>query len=95
MWVSRGVHPNWRGQLQTFAAGTGHELVDVDLTDGVSAWPSEGEPGAILLHASDIAGASGLEPASLERALAAPVSAEGDGALIRSSDADVLRAAGG
>ena len=65
VWVSRGVHPNWRGQLHTFAAGTGHELVDVDLADGVSAWPSEGEPGAILLQypnylgcLDDIAGAA-------------------------------------
>jgi len=50
VWVSRGVHPNWRHQLRTFAAGTGHELVDVDLVDGITAWPSDGEPGAVLLQ---------------------------------------------
>jgi murein DD-endopeptidase MepM/ murein hydrolase activator NlpD len=39
-------------------------------------------PGAILLQVSDISSASGLAPRSLRRALA-PVSAEGDGALLR------------
>jgi murein DD-endopeptidase MepM/ murein hydrolase activator NlpD len=41
-------------------------------------------PGALLLGSTDISSASGLEPGSLERALVAPVSSEGDGALIRS-----------
>jgi hypothetical protein len=36
-----------------------------------------------LLGAADISSASGLEPGALERALVAPVSAEGDGALLR------------
>ena len=40
-------------------------------------------PGAFLLGAADISSASGLEPGALERALVAPVSAEGDGALLR------------
>jgi murein DD-endopeptidase MepM/ murein hydrolase activator NlpD len=39
------------------------------------------QPGAILLQASDISAANGLEPASLRRAFA-PVSAESDGALL-------------
>jgi murein DD-endopeptidase MepM/ murein hydrolase activator NlpD len=39
-------------------------------------------PGAILLQAADISTASGLDPASLERALA-PASSENDGALLR------------
>jgi murein DD-endopeptidase MepM/ murein hydrolase activator NlpD len=39
------------------------------------------KPGAILLQASDISSANGLDPASLQRALA-PLSAEGDGALL-------------
>jgi hypothetical protein len=38
---------------------------------------------AVLLGSTDISSASGLEPGSLERALAAPVSSEGDGALLR------------
>jgi murein DD-endopeptidase MepM/ murein hydrolase activator NlpD len=41
-------------------------------------------PGVLLLGSTDISSASGLEPGSLERALVAPVSSEGDGALIRS-----------
>jgi murein DD-endopeptidase MepM/ murein hydrolase activator NlpD len=42
------------------------------------------KPAAVMLGSTDISSASGLEPGSLERALVAPVSAEGDGALIRS-----------
>ena len=41
------------------------------------------KPAAVLLGSTDISSASGLEPGSLEKALVAPVSAEGDGALIR------------
>jgi len=40
------------------------------------------KPGAILLQVSDISSASGLDPGSLRRAMA-PVSAEGDGGLLR------------
>ena len=39
------------------------------------------KPGAILLQASDISSGTGLDPASLRRAIA-PVATEGDGALI-------------
>jgi glycine cleavage system P protein (glycine dehydrogenase) subunit 1 len=38
VWVSGGVHPHWRAALATFAAGTGHRLVDVPLRDGVTDW---------------------------------------------------------
>jgi murein DD-endopeptidase MepM/ murein hydrolase activator NlpD len=44
------------------------------------------KPGAIVLQVSDISTASGLDPGSLERAVA-PASAEGDGALLRLSAA--------
>jgi murein DD-endopeptidase MepM/ murein hydrolase activator NlpD len=40
-------------------------------------------PAALLLGSTDISSASGLEPGSLERALTVPVSAEGDGVLVR------------
>jgi glycine dehydrogenase subunit 1 len=50
VWVSRGVHPNWRETMRTYAAGTGHDIVDIDLADGLTTWPSEGEPGAVLLQ---------------------------------------------
>jgi glycine dehydrogenase subunit 1 len=53
MLVSRGVNPLWRETMTTFAAGTGHELVDVPLQDGRTAWP-------------DLTGASGAaSPAAL------------------------------
>ena len=41
------------------------------------------KPGAILLQVSDISTASGLRPGSVARAFVAPVSAEGDGSLVR------------
>jgi glycine dehydrogenase subunit 1 len=70
VWVSRGVHPNWRATLDTFAQGTGHQLVDAPLVDGVTQWPTDGggeAPGALLLQypnflgcLDDIAGAAAL-----------------------------------
>jgi glycine dehydrogenase subunit 1 len=48
VWVSRGLNPSWRAVLGTFAAGTGHRLVDVPLADGTTDWPAaaaaEGDP---------------------------------------------------
>ena len=42
VWVSAGLHPNWRAVLATFAAGTGHRLVEVALDEGRTAWPEPG-----------------------------------------------------
>jgi len=53
VWVSRGVHPNWRQVLATFAAGTGHDLVDVPLAGGITAWSNQASteaPGALLVQ---------------------------------------------
>ncbi len=50
VWVSRGVHPHWRQVMATYAAGTGHDLVDVPLEDGTTAWPADGEPAAVLVQ---------------------------------------------
>jgi murein DD-endopeptidase MepM/ murein hydrolase activator NlpD len=61
----------------SFAAGRGW-------APPVPASATAPRPGAFLLGSTDISSASGLEPGSLERALTAPVSAEGDGALLRS-----------
>jgi glycine dehydrogenase subunit 1 len=47
--VSRGVNPLWRETMQTFAAGTGHDLVDVPLRDGRTDWSDGGEAPAALL----------------------------------------------
>ena len=44
VWLSAGVPPHWRAVLRTFAAGTGHVLVDVPLHDGLTGWPSAGAP---------------------------------------------------
>jgi glycine dehydrogenase subunit 1 len=50
VWVSRGVHPNWRAMLRTFAAGTGHHIVDIPLREGSTDWPTEDTPGAVLVQ---------------------------------------------
>ncbi len=42
--VSCGVHPHWRAVLGTFAAGTGHELVEVPLVAGRTDWDAVAEP---------------------------------------------------
>src|SRR5215469_8482243 len=49
--VSRGLNPTWREVLRTFAAGTGHEIADAVLTDGVTDWDSSGdvEPGVVVV----------------------------------------------
>ena len=61
VWVSGGLHPHWRGVVQTFAAGTGHRLVDVPLTDGVTDWSSMVDggnepPGALLVASPNYLG---------------------------------------
>jgi glycine dehydrogenase subunit 1 len=50
VWVSRGVNPNWREVMRTYAAGTGHDLVELPLSGGTTALPADGEPAAILLQ---------------------------------------------
>lgn len=56
VWVSGGLHPSWREVLATFAAGTGHQLVDVPIRDGVTDWAAAeaagGDPPAALLAAA-------------------------------------------
>jgi glycine dehydrogenase subunit 1 len=56
VWLSRGVHPNWRQVMATMAGGTGHRLVDVPLDDGLSWFPSEGAPGAIVVQSPNYLG---------------------------------------
>lgn len=38
--LSQGVHPHWRETVRTFAKGTGYEIVEVPLRDGVTQWAS-------------------------------------------------------
>jgi glycine dehydrogenase subunit 1 len=50
VWVSAGVHPHWRAVLRTFAAGTGHRVVEIPLVDGRTAWPDAGgEPPGVVV----------------------------------------------
>jgi glycine dehydrogenase subunit 1 len=46
VWVSGGLHPHWQEALRTFAAGTGHQLLDVPLRDGLTDWRAANEEGA-------------------------------------------------
>ncbi|MGH9029535.1 MAG: aminomethyl-transferring glycine dehydrogenase subunit GcvPA, partial [Acidimicrobiales bacterium] len=58
VWVSAGVNPSWREVLATFAAGTGHDIVEVGLADGTTDWDS-------LPYSSaegSTSGATGVEP---------------------------------
>jgi glycine dehydrogenase subunit 1 len=73
VWVSGGLHPHWRAVLGTFAAGTGHDLVDVGLRDGVTDWslvgPGEkGAPGALIVASPNYLGC--LEDIAAARAVA-------------------------
>jgi glycine dehydrogenase subunit 1 len=61
VWVSGGLHPHWRQVLATFARGTGHQLIDIPLRDGVTDWaaaPESGEaPAAVLVSRPNYLGA--------------------------------------
>ncbi|MGH9276974.1 MAG: aminomethyl-transferring glycine dehydrogenase subunit GcvPA, partial [Acidimicrobiales bacterium] len=49
--LSQGVHPTWREVVRTFAAGTGHDIVEVPLVDGRTAWPADaGDVGAVVVQ---------------------------------------------
>ena len=86
IWVSQGVHPHWWQVLRTFAAGTGHEIVEIPLVDGVTAWPDagtdsgsggpgSGAPAAVLVQYPNFLGC-------LESVPAARRAADGAGALL-------------
>ncbi|MEI8126592.1 MAG: aminomethyl-transferring glycine dehydrogenase subunit GcvPA [Actinomycetota bacterium] len=46
MLISAGVHPHWRSVVKTFALGTGHEIVEVPLLNGVTDWSQVDSSGA-------------------------------------------------
>ena len=52
MVISSGVHPHWRAVVKTFARGTGHEIVEVPLKNGVSDWGSVDISGAAAVVAA-------------------------------------------
>jgi len=81
-WVSAGVHPHIRQVLATFAAGTGHEVVDVALAGGLTAWPvatdgteMEAPPGVLLVGYPNYLGC-------IEDLRAAVAAAQRHGALV-------------
>lgn len=79
VWVSQGIHPTWRETVRTFAAGTGHLIVEIPLgPDGRTAWPIavEGEaPAALLVGYPNHLGV-------VEDLAAARAVADGHGALL-------------
>jgi len=75
LWVSQGVNPRWREVLRTFAVGTGHQIVDLPLTDGRTvvgdiAGPA---PAAIIVSSPNYLGC--LEDIAEARRLATEVGA--------------------
>jgi glycine dehydrogenase subunit 1 len=74
VWVSGGLHPHWRAALATFAAGSGHRVVDVPLVDGVTDWSAAGRggekepPGALVVASPNYLGC--LEEVAAARAVA-------------------------
>ena len=52
MVISAGVHPHWRAVAKTFALGTGHEIVEVALKDGVTDWGSADASNAAAIVAA-------------------------------------------
>ena len=52
MVISAGVHPHWREVAKTFARGTGHDIVEVPLRDGVTDWGSVDATDAAAIVAS-------------------------------------------
>lgn len=56
VWVSGGVHPHWAEVIETYAAGTGHQIVRAPLRQGRTDWEAlasgGGERPAALLVAS-------------------------------------------
>lgn len=52
MLISCGVHPHWREVVRTFARGTGHEIIEVGLRDGITDWSSVDASGASAVVAA-------------------------------------------
>ena len=75
VWISQGVNPTWRAVVRTFAAGTGHEITEVGLQDGLTAWPDAGEAGAVVVQYPNYLG-------GIEYLTAARAAAERAGALL-------------
>jgi glycine dehydrogenase subunit 1 len=70
MVISAGVHPHWRAVVRTFAQGTGHEIIEVALRDGVTDWSSVDASGASAIVAAYPNYLGVLEDMSLAKELA-------------------------
>ena len=70
MWVSGALHPNWRAVVKTFAAGSGHDVVEIPTRDGRTDWDAAppGEPAAVVVANPNFFGV--LEDVSAARAAA-------------------------
>ncbi len=93
MVISAGVHPHWRAVAKTFARGTGHEIIEVPLKDGVTDWASVDTSGAAAVVAAYPNYLGVLEDMSAAKAL----SVESGGLFVVCGDplaAGVLKTAG-
>ena len=71
VWMSSGVHPNWRATAATFAKGTGHQIHLAPLVEGrtdFSALADAPAPGVIVVASPNFLGA--LEDLAAARSLA-------------------------
>lgn len=72
VWISSGIHPNWRAVVKTCATGSGHRIVEIGLEDGITCWPDEicgsQSPGVIVVGYPNYLGC--LEDLSKARSLA-------------------------
>ena len=55
VWLSQGVHPTWRATVHTMAKGSGHDIREIALRDGLTHWPTEtgadgDAPGAVVVQ---------------------------------------------
>lgn len=93
MLISSGVHPHWREVARTFARGTGHEIVEVPLVDGVTDWRSVDVSNAAAVAAAYPNYLGVLEDLSVAKELAV----ENDALFVVGADpvaAGVLKTAG-
>ena len=70
VWMSAGVHPHWRGTVDTFAQGTGHKIMTVPLVGGLTDFASMDRseaPGVLVVGSPNYLGA--LEDLDAVRAL--------------------------
>ncbi|MGK2957222.1 MAG: aminomethyl-transferring glycine dehydrogenase subunit GcvPA [Acidimicrobiales bacterium] len=73
VWMSTGINPTWRATVHTMAKGTGHNIQEVALVDGLTAWPVAEPPvteppGAVVVQYPNYLGC--IEDLAEARALA-------------------------